>query len=60
MTRYDGTIDEIITWAEQDSNIEGVIIIGSQARDELGADQWSDLDLMVLVYFLNKSGESPN
>jgi aminoglycoside 6-adenylyltransferase len=49
MTRYAETIDKIITWAKRDSNVEGAIIIGSHARNELPADQWSDLDLMVLV-----------
>jgi aminoglycoside 6-adenylyltransferase len=46
---YDETIDEIVAWSEQDSNVEGAIVIGSQVRDELRADEWSDLDVMVLA-----------
>jgi aminoglycoside 6-adenylyltransferase len=48
-TKYDKTVDEIIAWSQQDSNVEGAIVIGSQVRDELHADEWSDLDVMVLA-----------
>ena len=47
--KYDETIDEIIAWSQQDGNVEGAIVIGSQVRDELRADEWSDLDVMVLA-----------
>jgi aminoglycoside 6-adenylyltransferase len=46
---YTDIINNIRTWSQQTEDIEGVIIIGSQARNVLLADQWSDLDLMVLV-----------
>jgi len=48
-SKYDKTVDKIIAWSEQDRNIESVIIIGSQVRKEKPADEWSDLDLMVLT-----------
>lgn len=48
-SKYDKTVDKIIAWSEQDHNIESVIIIGSQIRKEKPADEWSDLDLMVLT-----------
>jgi aminoglycoside 6-adenylyltransferase len=47
--KYNRTIDEISTWARENSGVRGLILIGSQARSTLPADQWSDLDLMVLV-----------
>lgn len=47
--KYDETIDEIIAWSRQDRNVKGAIVIGSQVRDELRADEWSDLDVMVLA-----------
>jgi aminoglycoside 6-adenylyltransferase len=47
--KYDETVEEIISWAEQDSNVEGAIVIGSQVRHESGGDEWSDLDIMVLA-----------
>jgi aminoglycoside 6-adenylyltransferase len=48
-SKYDQTVEKIIAWSEQDHNIESVIIIGSQVRKEKQADEWSDLDLMVLA-----------
>jgi aminoglycoside 6-adenylyltransferase len=47
--QYAETIDQIRDWSRTNPNIEGVVIIGSQVRESLPADQWSDLDLMVLV-----------
>ncbi|MBN1200627.1 MAG: aminoglycoside 6-adenylyltransferase [Anaerolineae bacterium] len=47
--RYADTIERICVWSQQTEEIKGTIIIGSQARDISRADQWSDLDLMVLV-----------
>jgi aminoglycoside 6-adenylyltransferase len=47
--QYDETINEIVSWSKQDGNVEGAIAIGSQVRDELRADEWSDLDVMVLA-----------
>lgn len=43
------TIEKITTWANRDGSIQGIIIIGSQVRRELIADQWSDVDLMLLA-----------
>ena len=36
-------------WAKRDGNVEGAVVIGSQARDVMQADKWSDLDVMLLV-----------
>ena len=47
--RYRCTVEQIATWAAQDSNVQGAIIIGSQVRDEQGADRWSDLDVMLFL-----------
>lgn len=49
-SRYTDTINHIYTWSQQTQEIEGVIVIGSQARNVMQADQWSDLDLMMLVH----------
>jgi aminoglycoside 6-adenylyltransferase len=48
-SKYDETVVKIIAWSQQDGNVEGAIVIGSQVRDELPADEWSDLDVMVLA-----------
>jgi len=47
--KFNETINQVLAWAQADRNIQGVIIIGSQARSTLISDQWSDLDLLVLA-----------
>lgn len=58
--KYADVIERIAEWSQQTEEVEGTLLIGSQARNVLQADQWSDLDLMVLVHtpetFLNESG----
>lgn len=48
-TRYSETVDEILAWSKQDSNVECAVLIGSQTRNESKADEWSDLDVMLLA-----------
>lgn len=43
------TANQVAEWARENAGIQGVIIIGSQARSMLASDQWSDLDLMVFT-----------
>ena len=47
--RFDETVGRIIAWAQRDSNVEGAIVIGSQVRPVPSADEWSDLDVMLLA-----------
>jgi aminoglycoside 6-adenylyltransferase len=47
--KFQETIDSIAAWAQADPAVQGVIIIGSQARSTILSDQWSDLDLMLFV-----------
>lgn len=46
---YEEIIEGSIIWAKKDSNILALFIVGSRARTNSPADQWSDLDLIVLV-----------
>lgn len=46
---YEKIINRSVSWAEKDQNILGLLIVGSRAREISPADQWSDLDLVVLV-----------
>lgn len=39
----------IATWAEASQDIRTVVVVGSQARVERPADEWSDLDLVVFT-----------
>jgi hypothetical protein len=49
INKYTETIAKVKDWARREDNVAGVIVIGSLAREQLEADQWSDLDLMVFV-----------
>jgi len=59
LPKYADTLERLCLWSQQTDEVEGAIVIGSQAREMLLADQWSDLDLMVLVRtpdtFLNEN-----
>jgi len=46
---YKKIVDNFINWASTQNNIIGVMIIGSQARDDHPADKWSDLDLWIIT-----------
>jgi aminoglycoside 6-adenylyltransferase len=36
-------------WAESQSNIRAILVIGSRARRDFPADEWSDLDLAIFA-----------
>lgn len=36
-------------WSREEKNIHAAIILGSQVRDEFKGDEWSDLDVLLLV-----------
>ncbi len=59
--RYSGIKEKIIGYAERDDDIRAVIMIGSSVRDELPADEYSDLDLIIVTREPEKwfSGEYP-
>lgn len=46
---YQSTVKKIVQWAAQTPNVHAAIVIGSQIRVEYPGDQWSDLDLLLLV-----------
>ncbi|MBN2499677.1 MAG: aminoglycoside 6-adenylyltransferase [Anaerolineales bacterium] len=47
---YDRLIARFVKWAEKEENIRAAFVIGSRARvDDHPADEWSDLDVIVLV-----------
>jgi len=41
--------NRVITWAESQPNIRAILVVGSRARRDFPADEWSDLDLMVFA-----------
>lgn len=46
---YEQLITNFVTWAEQEANIRAAIVVGSRARTNRPADQWADLDLIVIA-----------
>lgn len=46
---YQLTVEKVVRWASQTPNVHAAVVIGSQIRTEYPGDQWSDLDLLLLV-----------
>jgi len=46
---YDQLLDQFVNWAQTQEDIVGAIIVGSRARTKPPADQWSDLDLVIIT-----------
>ncbi len=46
---YEQLIDHFVAWAETEANIRAAIVIGSRARTDHPADQWSDLDVLIFA-----------
>jgi aminoglycoside 6-adenylyltransferase len=46
---YEETVEKLKMWACQERAIHGVILLGSQVRQEFAGDEWSDLDVLLLV-----------
>ncbi len=56
MGRYDALIEKLVQWGGGAAPLLGALVIGSQARADHPADEFSDLDLVLVVedpsYFL--------
>jgi len=46
---YEQLIDRFIRWAQTEDNIRAALVIGSRARTDHPADEWSDLDVIILA-----------
>ena len=46
---YEEIIQRFCQWAENQPEVRAAMVIGSQARRERPADEWSDLDLVVVT-----------
>lgn len=47
--KYAESVRRIKNYAENDNNVMGVILLGSQVRKEVPGDQWSDLDVLLIA-----------
>ena len=50
MSNYEALIQNIQSWAQKTENVRALIIIGSRARTTEKADEWSDLDLLLVAH----------
>jgi aminoglycoside 6-adenylyltransferase len=46
---YERLIQRFVNWAEAEENIRAALVIGSRARVDHPADEWSDLDVTFLA-----------
>ncbi len=44
---YEGLINKFTDWAQAQTDIRAVIVMGSQARIDHSADKWADLDIII-------------
>ena len=49
MLTYETLIDRITDWADITSDVRAALILGSRARKNHPADEWSDLDVLVFA-----------
>ncbi len=49
MLTYDALIKRYTHWAESETNVRAALILGSRARRDHPADEWSDLDILIFV-----------
>jgi aminoglycoside 6-adenylyltransferase len=46
---YEQLIDRFVAWAQTQPDIRAAVVLGSRARRDRPADEWSDLDLLVIT-----------
>src|SRR6266480_1775868 len=44
-----GLLDRVVEWAQTDSGVRALLLLGSRARSEQPPDEWSDTDLLIVV-----------
>lgn len=47
--QYNQLIERFTTWAEHVSDIRAAIVVGSRARADTPADEWADLDIIMVT-----------
>ncbi len=47
MLTYADLIERFTRWAEAEEDVRAALILGSRARKDHPADEWSDLDVLV-------------
>jgi len=42
-------LSKLVSWASARDDLRGIAVVGSRARSDRAADEWSDLDLLVMA-----------
>jgi aminoglycoside 6-adenylyltransferase len=48
-TRLDLVAAAVAEWADERDDVKAAVVVGSQARRDVPADRWSDLDIILVV-----------
>lgn len=48
-TSYERLVEKFVRWAEAISDIRAAIVVGSRARSDHPANEWADLDIMIVT-----------
>jgi len=55
--KYDRIIDRFIKFGKKCEYVRGAVVIGSRGREDIQADEWSDLDIVIFTedadYFIS-------
>ena len=46
---YEMMIERFVAWAEKEAAVTAAVVIGSRARKDHPADEWADLDLIIVT-----------
>jgi aminoglycoside 6-adenylyltransferase len=46
---YEQLIERFVGWAQAEDNVRAAVVIGSRARRDHPADEWSDLDVVIFA-----------
>lgn len=58
--RFASLLERFVPWASSEPAVRSALIVGSQARSEAPADEWSDLDLVIFTTDPSRLLESSN
>jgi aminoglycoside 6-adenylyltransferase len=56
---YQQLIEHVTTWAQAQDNVRAALVIGSRARADHPADEWSDLDVLIMARDIGPYVASP-
>jgi aminoglycoside 6-adenylyltransferase len=54
MLTYDDLTERITAWADSHPDVRAALILGSRARVDHPADEWSDLDVLVFAHHVDQ------